>query len=63
MTLAEIRQLGAVGRGLRTQLGGSEHAAVVVDDVQASAAGVHEALRVADRFGTQRLGQPRHRPG
>ena len=59
--LAEARQLGAVCRGLRTQLGGPEHAAVLVNDIQTSTTGVHEALRVADGFCTQRLGQPRHR--
>ena len=34
----------------------------VVNDIQASATGIHEALRVADGFSAQRLGQPRHRP-
>ena len=63
MPQAEIRQLGAVCRGLRAQLGGPEHDAVLVDDVQTPPAGSHETAWVTDRFGTQRLGQPRDRPG
>lgn len=63
MPQAEIGQLGAVGGGVRTQLRGAEHAPVLVDDVQASPAGVHETAPVADRLGTQRLGTPGDRPG
>ena len=56
LPLAEIGKLRAVCRGLRPQFGGPEHAAVFVEYVQASAAGVHETLRVADRFRVQNVG-------